>query len=411
MSDRVLRYPLQGINLKDPFLFEAGMPYEIFRKLRQAAPVYWNPEPESDEPGFWALTKYEDIVAVSRNPELFSSARGGHQISYARGVQFNRATAAILGNMIAMDPPDHNVYRRLVSPSLTMASVRKMEPRIRATVSGILDRVAPHGKCEFIKDVAAELPLIVLCDLLGVPNEDRHLLSEWTNVLTEMTTDIISGLAAFNQMITYGQRMFEKLRALPPTGDLMSIMAHAEPGGAPIDPQFLDGFFLLIVIAGNETTRNTISGGTLALIEHPDQRELLRANPALMPPAIEEILRWVTPVIHFRRTAAADTEIRGQKIREGEKVVMWYPSANRDEDAFPDPNRFDIRRQPNEHLAFGEGEHFCLGAPLARLQLQVLFEELLARMPDLHLAGDVKRLRSYFLSGITEMPVEFRPAN
>jgi cytochrome P450 len=292
-----------------------------------------------------------------------------------------------------------------------MASVRKMEPRIRATVSGILDRVAPHGKCEFIKDVAAELPLIVLCDLLGVPKEDRHLLSEWTNVLTEMTTDIISGLAAFNQMITYGQRMFEKLRALPPTGDLMSIMAHAEPGGAPIDPQFLDGFFLLIVIAGNETTRNTISGGTLALIEHPDQRELLRANPALMPAAIEEILRWVTPVIHFRRTAAADTEIRGQKIREGEKVVMWYPSANRDEDAFPDPNRFDIRRQPNEHLAFGEGEHFCLGAPLARLQLQVLFEELLARMPDLHLAGDVKRLRSYFLSGITEMPVEFRPAN
>jgi cytochrome P450 len=309
--------------------------------------------------------------------------------------------------MIAMDPPDHNVYRRLVSPSLSAASVRNMEPRIRATVTRIFDRIAPLGKCEFVKEVAAELPLTVLSDLLGVPAQDRHLLFEWTNMLTEMTTDIISGLAAFNQVITYGQQMFERLRACPLSEDLLSIMAHAKIGGVPIDQQFLDGFFLLIVIAGNETTRNTISGGTLALIEHPDQRELLRANPELLPSAIEEILRWVTPVIHFRRTATADTEIRGQTIREGEKVVMWYPSANRDEDAFAEPDRFDIRRAPNEHLAFGEGEHFCLGAWLARLELRVLFEELIRRMPEVRLDGEVKRLRSYFLSGITHMPVAF----
>jgi len=407
MADRVRRYQLEGINLKDPYLFELGVPHELFKKLRREAPIYWNPELEPEEPGFWALTKYEDIVTVSRNPELFSSMRGGHQISYPRGVQFNRATAAILGNMVAMDPPDHNVYRRLVAPSLSAAAVRSMEPKIRATVTRILDRIVPLGKCEFIKEVAAELPVTVLSDLLGVPAEDRHLLFEWTNVLTEMTTDIISGLAAFNQMITYGQRMFEKLRVQPPGEDLLSIVAHARVGGAPIDQQFLDGFFLLILIAGNETTRNAISGGTLALIEHPDQRDLLRANLELLPSAVEEILRWVTPVIHFRRTATADTELRGQTIHEGDKVVMWYPSANRDEEVFEEPGRFDIRRAPNQHLAFGEGEHFCLGAWLARLELRVLFEELIQRMPEVRLDGKIKRLRSYFLSGITHMPVAF----
>jgi len=401
------RYPLEGINLKDPLLFEQGMPHALFRQLRYEAPVYWNEEPEEDEPGFWALTKYDDIVAVSKNPQLFSSAMGGHQISYPPGLEFNRATAAIVGNMIGMDPPEHNAYRRLVSPSFSASAVRKMEPTVREIVTRILHRVVPGGECEFVAEVAAELPLVVLCELLGVPQEDRRLLFGWTERLTDFGNTPDDQVAAFAELFAYGQALAERRRR-EPAGDLMSLMANVEMDGQRIDQQLLDGFFLLLVIAGNETTRNTISGGLLALIEHPDQYQLLREQPALIPTAVEEMLRWVTPVIHFRRTATADTEIRRQTIRRGDKVVMWYPSANRDEDMFERPDVFDVRRKPNEHLAFGEGQHFCLGAWLARLELRVMFEELLRR-PTLELAGRPRRMRSYFLSGFTSMPVRFAP--
>ena len=401
------RYPLEGINLKDPLLFEQGMPHALFRQLRYEAPVYWNEEPEEDEPGFWALTKYDDIVAVSKNPQLFSSAMGGHQISYPPGLEFNRATAAIVGNMIGMDPPEHNAYRRLVSPSFSASAVRKMEPTVREIVTRILDRVVPGGECEFVAEVAAELPLVVLCELLGVPQEDRRLLFGWTERLTDFGNTPDDQVAAFAELFAYGQALAERRRR-EPAGDLMSLMANVEMDGQRIDQQLLDGFFLLLVIAGNETTRNTISGGLLALIEHPDQYQLLREQPALIPTAVEEMLRWVTPVIHFRRTATTNAEIRGQTIRRGDKVVMWYPSANRDEDMFERPDVFDVRRKPNEHLAFGEGQHFCLGAWLARLELRVMFEELLRR-PTLELAGRPRRMRSYFLSGFTSMPVRFAP--
>ncbi|TMA44548.1 MAG: cytochrome P450 [Deltaproteobacteria bacterium] len=401
------RYPLEGINLKDPLLFEQGMPHALFRQLRYEAPVYWNEEPEEDEPGFWALTKYDDIVAVSKNPQLFSSAMGGHQISYPPGLEFNRATAAIVGNMIGMDPPEHNAYRRLVSPSFSASAVRKMEPTVREIVTRILDRVVPGGECEFVAEVAAELPLVVLCELLGVPQEDRRLLFGWTERLTDFGNTPDDQVAAFAELFAYGQALAERRRR-EPAGDLMSLMANVEMDGQRIDQQLLDGFFLLLVIAGNETTRNTISGGLLALIEHPDQYQLLREQPALIPTAVEEMLRWVTPVIHFRRTATTNAEIRGQTIRRGDKVVMWYPSANRDEDMFERPDVFDVRRKPNEHLAFGEGQHFCLGAWLARLELRVMFEELLRR-PPLELAGRPRRMRSYFLSGFTSMPVRFAP--
>jgi cytochrome P450 len=408
MTTPALRYPLTGINLKDPAFFVPGVPHDVFRRLRHEAPVYWNPEPEEWEPGFWALTRYEDVVAVSKNPGLFSSQLGGHQISYPPGIEYNQVTAAIVGNMIGMDPPAHNTYRKLVSPSFTAAAVKKMEPAIRAVVVSILDRVASLGACQFVSTVAAELPLIVLCDLLGVPQEDRHLLFGWTQRLTDFSNDPADFLAAYGELFAYGQGLVERRRQ-EPTGDLMSIMARAEIDGQQIDQQLMDGFFLLLVIAGNETTRNTISGGLLALIEHPEQRRLLLDDPSLIPSAVEEMLRWVTPVIHFRRTATADTEIRGQAIQRGDKVVMWYPAANRDEAVFDQPDVFDVRRKPNDHIAFGEGQHFCLGAWLARLELRVMFEELLRRLPDIELTGAVKRLPSYFLAGITEMPVRFTP--
>jgi cytochrome P450 len=405
-----LRYPLRGINLKDPLLFEQGVPHDVFRRLRREAPVYWNEEPEEDEPGFWALTRYQDIVEVSRNPQLFSSALGGHQISYPPGMEFSRASAAVVGNMIGMDPPEHNTYRKLVSPAFTAGAVRKMEPTIREIVTEILDRVAPRGSCELVSAVAAELPLIVLCELLGVPQEDRHRLFDWTNRLTDFANAPEDMLGAFAELFGYGQALAERRRQAP-TGDLMSVMANAEMAGEKLDQMLLDGFFLLLVIAGNETTRNTISGGTLALIEHPAERRLLLDDPSLIPVAVDEMLRWVSPVIHFRRTATADTEIRGQRIRQGDKVVMWYPSANRDEEVFARPDVFDVRRRPNEHLAFGEGQHFCLGAWLARLELRVFFEEFLRRLPDVELDGPVRRVRSYFLAGLREMPVRFASAS
>jgi linalool 8-monooxygenase len=403
------RSPLDGINLKDPFLFQDHVPHEIFARLRREAPVYWNPEPEPDEPGFWALTKYDDVSMVSRNPQLFSSARGGHQISYMPGAEFSRATAAILGNMIAMDPPEHNAYRKLVASFFTPATVKKMEGQVRDIVTRTLDRVTLRGECEFVETVAAEVPLVVLCELLGVPQEDRKLVFDWTNLLTDFSRPPEESIPIFGQLFGYGQQLAEERRRHP-RGDLMSVMASGEVDGEKIDQQLLDGFFLLLVIAGNETTRNTISGGLQALMEHPEQRRLLIDDPKLIPSGVEEMLRWVTPVIHFRRTATADTEIRGQKIREGDKVVMWYPSANRDEDVFPNADVFDVRRRPNDHLAFGEGQHFCLGVWLARLELRVVFEELLRRMPDAEPAGPTKRMLSYFLSGLTEMPVRFTPS-
>ena len=232
------------------------------------------------------------------------------------------------------------------------------------------------------------------------------MVFEWTNRLTDLRNTLEDTMAAFAEVFAYGQAMVARRRQ-EPTGDLMSVMATGEIDGQQIDPQLLDGFFLLLVIAGNETTRNTISGGLLALIENPDQRQLLIGDPRLIPTAVEEMLRWVTAVMHFRRTATADTSIRGQRILEGDKVVMWYPSANRDEEMFERPDMFDVRRQPNDHLAFGIGTHFCLGAWLARLELRVMFEELLRRLPDIELTGPVQRLRSYFLCGITTMPVRF----
>ncbi len=404
-------YPLSGINLKDGDLFTEGLPFDLFAQLRSEAPVYWNEEPEPEEPGFWALTRYQDVLYVSKNPGLFSSAVGGHQISYPPGVEFSRATRAVVANMIGMDPPEHNAYRKLVSPGFRPKAVGAIEEKIRAVVTGAIDRVEDKGECEFVSELAAELPVAVLAELLGVPDEDRHKMFHWSNQLVgiqdpEFNESPEQVLMTFAELFDYGKRLCEERRGNP-TGDLMSIMAHGEIDGERIEDDMLDGFFLLLVIAGNETTRNTIAGGTLALIDHPDQKRLLMEDPSLIPTAVEEMLRWVSPVIHFRRTATADTEIGGQRIRRGDKVVMWYPAANRDPEVFEDPETFNVQRQNNEHLAFGAGQHFCLGARLARLQLRVMFEELLRRVPAMELVERPRWFKSFFISGIKEMRVRF----
>ncbi|HEY8518289.1 MAG TPA: cytochrome P450 [Candidatus Binatia bacterium] len=398
---------LHEVDLVNPDIWVEGVPHEAFRLLRRKAPVFWQEMPGSR--GFWAITRYDDVVAVSKDPATFSSYKGGTILRDLPEEDLNNTRTMMLN----MDPPQHSKYRKLVSQGFTPRRTAMLEPRIRAATTAILDAVAERGECDFVRDIAAELPLIVIAELIGVPLEDREKIFELSNRLIgfddpEFQNSENDGKAAAMEMWMYANQLAQE-RKNAPRDDLVSLLMTSEVDGEKLSEMEFDSFFLLLAVAGNETTRNLISGGMLALIEHPDERRKLIENPNLIPTAVEEMLRWVSPVSQFRRTATRDTEIRGQKIREGDKVVIYYQSANRDEDVFPDPFKFDVTRTPNNHLAFGIGEHFCLGANLARLEIRVMFEELLRRMPDIELAGPVRRLRSNFINGIKEMPVRFTP--
>lgn len=391
----------------DPDVYVRGVPHEAFRRLRAEAPVYFHPEPGG--PGFWAVTKYQDVVTVSRDPGRFSSHRGGTNIQDYPPE--NLSTIQLL--MLNMDPPQHNKFRRLVSTGFTPRMVARLEPRIREAAKIIVDAVASRGECDFVRSIAAELPLVVIAELMGVPQEDRHRLFELSNRLIgfddpEFQRTMEDAQQAAMEMWMYANQLAES-RKDSRGDDLVSVLMSAQVDGEKLTEMEFDSFFLLLAVAGNETTRTLISGGMLALIEHPEQRARLMADPALLPTAVEEMLRWVTPVIHFRRTATRDTELRGVPIKENDKVVMFYASANRDEDVFPDAERFDVGRTPNEHLAFGIGQHVCLGNSLARLEIRIMFEELFRRMPDIELAGPVRRLRSNFVNGFKSIPIRFTP--
>ena len=399
---------LRDIDLVDPDTFVPAMPHEMFRVLRAEAPVYWHNEP--DGPGFWAITRYRDIAAISKDPATFSSALG----SAMRAEQPPDVLETQRMMMLNMDPPRHNKLRNLVNKGFTPRMVMQLEPRVRQAANDIIDQVVERGACDFVKDIAAELPLQVIAEMIGIPHADRHLIFSCSNRMLgfddpEYRTSEQDGIAAATEMYAYANQLALERRDHP-RDDLVSVLMTAEVDGERLTELEFDLFFILLSVAGNETTRNLISGGMLALLEHPAERDRLLADPALIPSAVEEMLRWVSPLIHFRRTATRDTEIRGQKISGGQKVLMFYPSANRDEEIFPDPYVFDVSRHPNEHVAFGIGQHFCLGAKLARLEIRIMFEELLRRLPDLELAGNVRRLRSNFVNGIKEMPVRFTPA-
>jgi cholest-4-en-3-one 26-monooxygenase len=306
------------------------------------------------------------------------------------------------------------VYRRLVATGFTPAMIRKLEPHVREITKNIIDNVAARGECDFVTEVAAELPLQVIAEMMGVPDEDRHKVFEWSNRLIgfddpEFQNTAEDGQQAATEMFLYAHQLAAERRQSP-RDDLITVLVQAEVEGAALTEPDFDAFFILLAVAGNETTRNLISGAMQAFMEHPEQRQLLIDDPAHMPVAVEEMLRWVSPLIYFRRTATRDVDLRGQRIREGEKVVMYYPSANRDEDIFENPDVFDVRREHNPHVAFGGGgHHFCLGASLARLEIRVMFEELLPRLPDMALAGPPRRLRSNFINGIKHLPVRFTP--
>jgi cholest-4-en-3-one 26-monooxygenase len=317
--------------------------------------------------------------------------------------------------MLNMDPPLHTRYRRLVNKGFTPRTVAQLHDRIHVATDHILDAVIETGEADFVTDIAAQLPLVVIAELLGVPSEERDRMFSWSNRLVgsedpEYRLTPEAATEAALELYAYAAALFAAKRA-EPKADLMSVLAQVEVDGEQLSALELELFFLLLTIAGNETTRNLISGGMLALIEHPDQRSRLQEEPSLLDTAVEEMLRWVTPVIQFRRTAVRETEIGGQPIAEGDKVVIYYSSANRDETVFDDAERFDVARSPNEHLTFGGGgHHFCLGANLARLEIRLIFAELLRRLPDIELDGPVRRLRSNFINGIKEMPVRFAAA-
>lgn len=424
------------LNLNDPELFLRNGAHELLRYLRREDPVHWNPGGETWN-GFWSITKYEDILFVSRNPETFISSRGitgpgirpeaMAAVMAADPAQAAQATGGGNVSIITMDPPRHVKMRRLVNKGFTPRAVNSMEDKIRQIATDILDEIADRGSCDFVLEVASQLPLAVICGMMGVEKKDWPLMFETTNKVLgsgdpEYQTEVPEaerGTGAASRqtvmlgvmtMMNYFRNTLEDRRARPRDDDLVSILLEAEVDGEKLTEGDILAFCFLLILAGNETTRNAISGGPQVLCEHPDQKARLLNDMSLIEPALEEILRWTSPLHHMARTATADVQIRGKQIKSGDRVLMWYPSANRDEDIFAEPYTFDITRSPNEHLAFGIGEHFCLGAGFARKELKVMFEELFRRFPNIELDGPPERLRSNFINGIKHLPVRYTPA-
>ena len=384
------------------------VPHEAFDALRADDPVHWHPEP--DGPGFWAVTRHADVVAVSRDTETYSSELGCTFID----TQTDEALAQMRLTILNMDPPKHNRYRRLVSKGFTPRVVAQLEEQIVRRAQRIVDDVCERGECEFVEDVAAKLPLEIICEMIGLPEADWHRMFELSNTMVafddpEFQANPEMGAAAATEIYLYCNDIAADRRANP-RDDLMTALVQAELDGDRLDELELNLFFVTLVVAGNETTRNLITHGTLALIDNPEQAQRLRDDPSLYPSAVEEMLRWGTSIHNFRRTATRDTVLAGQPIKAGDKVVMYYMAANRDPAVFADPYTFDIARTPNDHVAFGGGGvHFCLGASLARSEIAAITRQVVERMPDLALAGPVRRLRSDFVNGIKEMPVTFTP--
>ena len=400
----------QIIDLADHDRFVDGVPHEAFARLRREDPVHWNPEPDGGR-GFWAVTRYEDIRTVHRSPEVFSSEIGGTSLEDLEPEHLEARKS-----MIDMDPPRHDELRGLVNRRFTPKAVGVWEEQVRQVVGQVLDEALPKEEFDFVHEIASEIPMQVFAEILGVPQEERREIIEiGDRLLGNADPEYASGdddshrhlpfsSPAALEMFAFGRRIAGERRHRP-RADIMSDLVRAG-----LSQRELDVYFVLLATAGNETTRHTISHGLIALDEHPDQRELLRAGPAeLGRSAAEEMLRWATPVHHFRRTAAIDTEIGGTAIAAGDKVTTWLVSGNRDESVFEDPDRFDVTRTPNPHMAFGPGGiHHCLGAHLAKMEVRITFEDLLARGVELELAAPPERLRSNFFNGIKRLPVRVR---
>ncbi|MEO8604572.1 MAG: cytochrome P450 [bacterium] len=384
-----------------------------FTVLREQRPVSWHEEFEypglPKGPGFWAVTRWEDVWTVSRNPDLFISGRGSNIGDLPIEL------AEFFGSMINMDAPRHTKLRLLVNKGFTPRMVARVEDMVRERARKIVDAVAPRGECDFVSDVAAALPLEIICEMMGIGASDYRRIFELTNIILgvgdpEFASTIEELMAAGMELFQFAQAL-GSARLAQSADDLTSALMHAEVDGERLTEQEFGSFFILLVVAGNETTRNAISHGMKALTDWPDERRRWMGEfERYKASAVEEIVRWATPVIHFRRTAVRDTTLSGQAIAAGDKVVMWYNSANRDAAKFADPFRFDVGREPNEHVGYGGGgPHFCLGANLARREIAVMFEELFRRLPDIEISGEPDMLLSAFIHGIKRMPCRFTP--
>jgi len=406
-------------SLLEPETFAQGVPHDLFKRLRDSSPVHWNPgrpsreravgivEPE--QRGFWVLTRHADVTAVSKDSELFSSERG-------TAINADMRPEDLLmfqQQMIHMDPPRHTRLRASINDFFKPRTIQRLDSRIRELAREILDAVADRGECDFVTEISAELPLLVLAELLGVPRDERRLLFDWTNRMMGLDDpdygNPYDAQAALMELFQYAAQMANE-RKKDPRDDLMSVLVHAQTDRGELDYMEINMMFFLMVIAGNETTRNALSGGIRALCDFPAQRQRLLEDGSLVKTAVEEIVRWHSPVMQFRRTATRDTEIAGQAIAEDDKVVIYYGSANRDERVFDRADEFDVGRSPNPHLGYGIGNHFCLGANLARAEMRIMLEEILRRIPDFELAGPVEHLRSNFIHGIKRMPIRFEPS-
>jgi len=413
---------LTGIDLTDLDLFAGGFPHDVFTKLRTEAPVHWHP-PTGHTPdgvGFWSLTRWAEIHAAAADAATFSSERAPGRSGGGTLLQDlpHGFAAGVLLNM--MDDPRHNRIRRLVTPSVSQKSLAAMEPELRARSRALVEAVAAKGRCDFLVDVAAELPLQAIARLMAIPQDDRHRLLEWADTTLDyegrdLGDDSPEVAAANAAMAEYGAAICAARRERPGVDDILSRVATAgiDRGDGVIEALSdieLLMFFNLLVAAGSETTRNAIAGGLLALVQNPDQMRLMREDRSVWPTAVEEILRWTSATAYNRRSVTRDVDVGGRTIRAGDKVLLWWASANRDEDVFGDPFRFDLRRSDNPHLTFGHGTHYCLGANLARTEIRVLFEELFAAVDDIELAGPVSWVRSNKHTGIRHMPIRVTPA-
>jgi cytochrome P450 family 142 subfamily A polypeptide 1 len=393
-----------NVHIMDPKFYLDPHPH--FTWMRENAPVSW--DETSPDGGIWGVTLHEDIMLCSKTPEIFCSSESSRPERDSK-----------IPSMINLDDPDHRRRRNLVNRGFTKQRVEAHEPKIRAICRELIDKVLPKGRCDFVSEIAAPLPMIMIGDLLGVEPEDRDKLLRWSD-------EMLGGGAARHlprdqqrahqakvafEYVTYARAVIADRRTRP-RDDLMSILVQAEIGGDAMTEEEIIQESLLILVGGDETTRHVITGGMLALIQNPDQRRILQQDPSKITVAVEELLRWVTPIQNMNRTATRTTSLRGQKVRKGDRLLLLYPSANRDARVFRDPFRLDVTRNPNHHVAFGgPGTHFCLGASLARLELRVMFEELLARLPDLTLATPAEKLElrpSNFIVGLEHMPVEFQ---
>ncbi|MGI5492282.1 cytochrome P450 [Microtetraspora malaysiensis] len=387
-----------------------GVPHEQLTWLRDNAPVFWHEgDAELGWPGFWAVTKHEDVVHVSRHSDLFSSAR--RLALFNELPEEERELQRMM--MLNQDPPEHTRRRSLVNRGFTPRVISLLEEHIRDICHRLVDEVEGKSDVDFVTDISAPLPLYVICELLGAPVEDRDKIFEWSNRLIgaedpDYATTPEEGQAAAAEVYAYAGTLAAARRE-DPRDDIVTRLIQPNEGGEVLTEDEFNLFVLLLIVAGNETTRNAATGGMLTFFQHPEQWARLVADRAMARTAADEIVRWVSPVNLFRRTATADTEIRGQKIAEGDKVVIFYASANRDADIFANPEVFDIGRDPNPQIGFGGGgAHFCLGNHLAKLELRVLFEVLSERLPKIGQAGEAARLRSNFINGIKSLPVHLR---